>query len=275
MWQPIVSLKRAEYLWNLYRSYSRQNQRALTGRYLDIGVGDLVNAIVFSQRAGSQSAVGIDISSDLTKSRSIALVRADARAPPFRDRSFELITMISLIEHVQEHLVCLSEALRVLRADGELFMQFPNRYFPIELHSGLCMHFYLPERLRDCVANATGRGEVKEIDVPTPGKIGRILRRLEPVREVVTVGFSYPESLLSELLPGSGSIGVLAKVLSRILERMNILRILPIGYIVLVAASSPKIEAPMSEMAANETRDHNLDRLKLRMRRSRLFGSGI
>jgi hypothetical protein len=128
------------------------------------------------------------------------------------------------------------------------------------------MHFYLPERLRDCVANATGRGEIKEINVPTPGKIARSLRQLEPVREVVTVGFSYPESLLSELLSGSGSIGVLAKVLSRVLKRMNIWRILPIGYIVLVAASPLKIEAPVREMAANETRDRNLDRAKLRTR---------
>jgi len=227
--------ERAEYLWKLYRRYSRGNEQdRLTGPYLDIGAGKLVNAALFRQMAGLESAVGVDIRSDLTKSRDIEPVRADARALPFRNRSFELVTMISTIEHVQGASVCLSEALRVLRADGELFMQFPNRYFPIELHSSLCMYFYLPRYVRNRLADAADRDWMKDIDVPTPRKIGRMLEQLAPDRKVVVAGFSYPESMLAE----SRSI----RALGWILKRVGILRVMPMGYIVLVSRLPSSLE---------------------------------
>ena len=233
IWKSAVESRteRAEFLWRAYRGYSRRNGRPI-GRYLDIGTGDLANAIAFHQRAGSEDAVGIDLWSgvwsglDLARSQEIALVRCDAGALPFRDRSFELVTMISFLEHVQDPLACLSEALRVVAKEGELFIQFPNRYFPIEVHSGLFMHFYLPKSIRNYLADALDRGYVKDWDVPPVRKIVKMLCQLDQSRESLTAGFSYPESLL----PESRLIGAL----SRVLRRLGIFRILPIGYLILV-----------------------------------------
>jgi SAM-dependent methyltransferase len=217
---------RAEFLWNMYRSYSRRDERVLTRTYLDIGTGDLVNARIFRQRSGSKDAVAIDIRSDIAKSQEIAFVRADATALPFRDRSFDLVTMISLVEHVQDPSICITEALRALKKNGELFIQLPNRYFPVEIHSGLCMYFYFPKRVRNCLADVLGREYMKEVDTPAVWKIRKTLRSLKTDREIVTVGFWYPQSLLPDCR--------LVRVFSRVI---NTFRILPIGYVVLVHGS--------------------------------------
>jgi ubiquinone/menaquinone biosynthesis C-methylase UbiE len=215
--------ERAEFLWNMYRRHSHLH--GLRGFYLDIGTGNLANATVFRRRARLENAIGIDIRNEFTRSEDVMLVRADGRMLPFRARSFELVTMISFIEHVQEPSVCLSEALRVIDTNGELFLQLPNRYFPIELHSGLYIYFYLPKFVRNWLADSTGRRWIKGVDIPSLRKIRTMLGRLEPVHEVVTEGFSYPESLLPE--------SKLMRALHHIMKHLGVFRIFPMGYIVL------------------------------------------
>jgi len=211
----------------MYRTCSKRDTRTLMGSYLDVGAGDLVNAIVFRQRTGLENAIGIDISADLTKSYGIALVQADAAALPFRDHCFELVTMISLLEHVREPRVCLSEALRVLATEGELFIQFPNRYFPVEAHSGLFMHFCLPQPARERLASTFApKIDMKNVNTPPLRNVRKMLRELSPSCEIATMGFSYPDSFL----PASRLI----KVASWILRHLGMFRILPMGYVILI-----------------------------------------
>jgi len=220
--------ERAEFLWRLYLSRHAEGQPISADTYLDIGVGNLANATLFGRRTAARDAVGIDVRDDLSSSRDIAVVRADVRALPFCDRSFGLITMFSLMEHVPQPSTYLVEVLRVLRKEGELFIQLPNRYFPIELHSGLFMHFYLPKQVRNWLANGAGRSWMKDIEIPRPSEVRRILKRLDPSRDVVTFGFLYPASLL----PKSRII----RELYRFLKGLNIFRLLPMGHCILVRA---------------------------------------
>ncbi|MCJ7506991.1 class I SAM-dependent methyltransferase [Candidatus Bathyarchaeota archaeon] len=217
--------ERAEFLWSVYCKNSIRSQGS-AGPYLDIGSGNLANANVFRQRARVGDAVGIDITNDLVKSEGFALIQADAKALPFLDRSFELVTMISLIEHVNEPLECLSEALRVAKSNGELVVQFPNRYFPIELHSGLFMYFYLPRRLRNWLASSTGRESMKKVDVPSLRKVRTMIYHLERSCQVVTVRITYPESLLPQL----GWI----LALYGLLKPLKAFHVFPMGFMILI-----------------------------------------
>ena len=221
--------ERAEFLWNMYRNCSRNSQHSLVGPYLDIGTGDLTNALLFRKKAEFENAIGIDIESPAERSREIALVRGDARALPFRDGSFALVTMISLIEHLREQALCVSEAARVLRNRGELFMQLPNRYFPIELHSGLFIYFFLPSFIRNRLASYAGRSWMKNVDVPPLRKVMRIISESDSFRGVVTASFSYPESLLP--------LSRWTIALYRLLKHLGILQIMPMGYVVLAHLS--------------------------------------
>lgn len=221
------SSERAAFLWSMYSHYS--GEWKFNGPYLDVGAGNLANAILFQQRTRTEIGVGIDIDIRAALgSECLALVRADARALPFRARSFKLVTMISIIEHVKEALSCLSEALRVLRDDGELFLQLPNRSFPIEAHSGLFMYFYLPERIRNWFSEAIGPEWMKDIDTPSLAETKGMLYKLDSARTVIVAGFSYPEFLLPQ--------SQIVRALYRTMRRLGVFHVLPMGYILLARA---------------------------------------
>ncbi len=52
--------------------------------------------------------------------------RASALNLPFRDESFDVITIIDTLEHVPNFNGCLSDIVRVLKKDGILLLQLPN-----------------------------------------------------------------------------------------------------------------------------------------------------
>jgi ubiquinone/menaquinone biosynthesis C-methylase UbiE len=97
------------------------------GRLLDVGCayGLLVN--VASKRFESY---GIDISRfAVKKSKEYCrgdISRASAVSLPFRDESFDVITIIDTLEHVPDFNRCLKDIVRVLKKAGILLLQLPN-----------------------------------------------------------------------------------------------------------------------------------------------------
>ncbi len=65
-------------------------------------------------------------------------------ALPFNDGSFDIAFSMHVIEHVTNFQIYLSEMLRVLKSGGILFLELPNRYFPIEQHTLIPGIHYLP-----------------------------------------------------------------------------------------------------------------------------------
>ena len=224
--------ERAASLWRLYQSYGRKDE-VLAGKYLDIGAGNLENAALFSRELRIKDAVGVDIRKSIVKKREIMTIRADALNLPFRSQSFHVVSMFSLVEHVSDHRRCLSEAMRVRKQNGDLVIQFPNRYFPIELHSGLPLLFYLPRRVRNWFARICGYDRMREIDIPSVGKVITHLLQLEPQCQLRRTGFFYRETLI----PSS----ILRRV-HRILRWAGIFRILPMGYFLVVSSGDPHLD---------------------------------
>jgi SAM-dependent methyltransferase len=72
----------------------------------------------------------------------------DGRDLPFADCTFSAVVSGHIIEHTPDPYNYLREHMRVLAPRGFLFLEFPNRYHRIELHTGLPSLEYLPTPLR-------------------------------------------------------------------------------------------------------------------------------
>ena len=53
---------------------------------------------------------------------------------PWEDGHFDVVTMIEVLEHVEDERGSLAEVRRVLSKSGRLYLSVPNRYFPFETH---------------------------------------------------------------------------------------------------------------------------------------------
>jgi ubiquinone/menaquinone biosynthesis C-methylase UbiE len=84
--------------------------------HLDVGCGDGY----FLRRSPCRSAVGIDM-------RIGDAPVAPTSPLPFGDESFDLVTMLAVIEHVKDPEFVISEVARVLRPKGRLILTTPKK----------------------------------------------------------------------------------------------------------------------------------------------------
>jgi SAM-dependent methyltransferase len=101
-----------------------------TGRVLDVGCGAGPGLRYFAAR-GAQ-AIGVDlVHYPLVETRRLAPAAGRAQGDvgrnlPFADRSFDLLLLSELIEHIEDERPLLAECYRVLRQDGALVITTPN-----------------------------------------------------------------------------------------------------------------------------------------------------
>ncbi len=106
------------------------NQVPANSKLLDIGCGEGNISSLFLERKNCQ-VTGVDISEKalaLAKKRGINTKRWDLnKIPlPFKEKSFETITMIDVLEHAINPLALLREARRLLIPGGRLIVSLPN-----------------------------------------------------------------------------------------------------------------------------------------------------
>jgi ubiquinone/menaquinone biosynthesis C-methylase UbiE len=132
---------------------------------LDVGVSadDHVAANHFEKRYPHRSkvcALGIDhIPNLVSRFPGLTVVQGDARALPFANNSFDFVYSHAVIEHLgsrEQQSEFLAETLRVARKG--VFVTTPNRWHPIESHTGLPLLHYLPQAICRQVYRALGKG---------------------------------------------------------------------------------------------------------------------
>ena len=96
-------------------------------RVLVVGCGDGTEAAHIATETGAL-VVGLDLDVDASKRRpGIHMLRADARALPFRDGTFDALYCYHVLEHVPGPGRAVAEAHRMVAAPGFAFFGTPNR----------------------------------------------------------------------------------------------------------------------------------------------------
>jgi len=96
-------------------------------RVLVVGCGDGTEAAHIAHETGAL-VVGLDLDVDASKRRpGVHLLRADARALPFRDGTFDSLYCYHVLEHVPGPGRAVAEAHRVVHPPGFAFFGTPNR----------------------------------------------------------------------------------------------------------------------------------------------------
>jgi SAM-dependent methyltransferase len=108
-------------------------------RVLDLGCGsgDYVRALNRIERVaawGVEYEIGkVTVAANRPDLRG-RVVRGDIEHLPFADRSFDVVLLNEVIEHVPNDARALSEIRRALTPEGRLLLFAPNRWFPFETH---------------------------------------------------------------------------------------------------------------------------------------------
>jgi ubiquinone/menaquinone biosynthesis C-methylase UbiE len=147
-------------LLNSLRSHFSRNQSASapvdfgTGiRLLDIGCGTGANLPMLRSFAGASGSVAAmdfsplalqfardQMSCDGT-ARKLLMLRGDAQRLPFGDNSFDVVTMLDVLEHLSDDCLALAEVRRVLRPGGALVMSVPAYQKLWSAHDEALHHF--------------------------------------------------------------------------------------------------------------------------------------
>jgi ubiquinone/menaquinone biosynthesis C-methylase UbiE len=112
-------------------------------RLLDIGCGD--GAYTIRLADGFNRVDAIDIQADRlalfteqikgsAAADRITVSEMSATQLDYPDRTFDLVTSIEVLEHIEELDQALEEIQRVLKPDGRFAFTTPNRWFPFETH---------------------------------------------------------------------------------------------------------------------------------------------
>ena len=138
-------------------------------RMLDIGSG--YGSIVLTARQAGINALGIEMATfeiDFARARlhsdlpsdepELVYRQGDALDLPFAEGSFDLVTILNVIEHVPDYRLALAEAIRVLKPDGHLYIICPNyAAFRREAHYLVPWLPLLPRSLASTYLKCLGR----------------------------------------------------------------------------------------------------------------------
>lgn len=161
-------------------------------KVLDLGCGTGLTLAIVSQNF--PNSIGCEISEMEIKATkeilkqvkvNIPVVKYDGKKLPFKDNSFDIVTSIEVIEHVEKPELMLKEINRVLRKKGILHITTANKLWPIEPHYKLLFLSYLPAFLADYYVRLTRRGEIyHDIKLPTYNQFYKMVSRYFKVENI-------------------------------------------------------------------------------------------
>lgn len=168
-------------------------------RILDVGCGTGANLEMLSEFGAAE---GVDVSAEALKfchSRGLNQVKlGEAEQLPYDDQSFDLITALDVVEHLDDDRAGLRELHRVLRSDGRALLFVPAFMFLWGVQDDISHHRrrYTLAQLREVVTKAgfeVERASYVNITFFFPILLGRVLMRITGFRPQsennLTIGF--------------------------------------------------------------------------------------
>jgi ubiquinone/menaquinone biosynthesis C-methylase UbiE len=168
-------------------------------KILDVGCGTGANLEMLSQFGAAE---GVDVSSEalsFCRERGLENVKQGAaEALPFKDSSFDLVTGLDVVEHLDNDLAGLKEMRRVLRPRGHALVFVPAFMFLWGVQDDISHHRrrYTLDQLKRVVRQAgfkVERASYVNISFFAPILTGRLLMRATGFRPAsennITIGF--------------------------------------------------------------------------------------
>jgi len=72
----------------------------------------------------------------------------DGNLLPYKNNMFDIIFSMHVLEHTQNPYLYLTELIRVTKNNGIIYIELPNKFYPIEQHTGQKYIHWLPKNLR-------------------------------------------------------------------------------------------------------------------------------
>ena len=113
----------------LFKHLSLRNRRVL-----DLGCGNGSYTQEMAERAHSVIGVDAELSNLTSFVAPIPRLLAFGEKLPFPSSTFDVVTMIEVLEHTTDDHAVLAECHRVLRPGGHLALFVPNKLYPMESH---------------------------------------------------------------------------------------------------------------------------------------------
>jgi ubiquinone/menaquinone biosynthesis C-methylase UbiE len=143
----------AVYIRRLMKVILKPNARIIC---LDLGCGDGFFTKIFSELV--DLSVGIDLKISRAwytrQGDKCIFVTADARSIPLRSSAADAVIIISLLEHIPNWKVVVSEVSRVLKPCAIVIIQLPNLYAIIEPHTHFPLLSLMPAYIRNFITLA-------------------------------------------------------------------------------------------------------------------------
>ena len=155
---------------------------------LDVGCGTGANLLMLSKYGDAE---GVDISEDalaFCRERGLEKVRLGAaEALPYEDGTFDLVTALDVVEHLDDDLAGLTELRRVLQPGGRVLLFVPAFMFLWGLQDDVSHHrrrYRLPElrRVLERAGFEIERTTYANITFFLPILVGRQLMRLTGIK---------------------------------------------------------------------------------------------
>src|SRR5437667_2570535 len=170
----------------------------LRPRILDVGCGTGANLQMLSEFGAAE---GVDVSVealDFCRTRGLTMVKQGAaESLPYEDASFDLVTGLDVVEHLDDDVAGLREMRRVLRPDGRALLFVPAFMFLWGVQDDISHHrrrYTVPELKRKLRAAGltVERASYANITFFLPILTGRVLMRMTGVRPAsennITIG---------------------------------------------------------------------------------------
>ena len=166
---------------------------------LDVGCGTGANLEMLSEFGNAE---GVDVSSDalsFCEGRGLKQVKlGEAEALPYEDNSFDLVTGLDVVEHLDDDRAGLNEMQRVLRTNGRALLFVPAFMFLWGVQDDISNHRrrYTLSELKTVVENAgleVERATYVNLSFFAPIFLGRLFMRASGLRPEsennITIGF--------------------------------------------------------------------------------------
>jgi SAM-dependent methyltransferase len=172
------------FLESIHSKFQTPNSKL---RILDVGCGTGANLEMLKQFGEPE---GVDVSDDaleFCKAKGLKVHKGLAESLPFADESFDLVTALDVVEHLDDDIAGLKEMNRVMKADGKTLIFVPAFMWLWGVQDDISNHRirYTREQIVDRL-NAAGfkieRATYANITFFLPILLGRFLMKITGIK---------------------------------------------------------------------------------------------